>query len=113
MSGGGRSRLAHVVPLDQPDARGLFFVPGGAGHHREHGGRSGRATNTRSGAGTTLILRHNGGEVGRAAIGGTGPVGVTRTDILQVAKGDRIDLALTPEGPDDDDACNGSTTTTR
>ena len=61
-----------------------------------------RKTNT-NGNGVTGILFINGDEVDRATISGSDSGGVTRAVTHNLESGDRIDLALTPNGSDGSD----------
>ncbi len=63
------------------------------------------------GGGTGMILFHNGEEIDRFVIAGgpDGAEGVTRTLAVNLANGDTLDLALTPENLDGSgaDGCDG------
>ena len=69
-----------------------------------------RKENTNCGNGVAGSLHINGKQVDFEAIAGSDGDGVERTYYANVAKDDIIDLALTPEGPDEsnNDGCDGS-----
>jgi hypothetical protein len=54
--------------------------------------------NASGGTGVTGALYVNGKQISVAALAGTNTVGVTRTNYLPIAKGDKIDLILSPVG---------------
>ena len=58
------------------------------------------AQNTNGGAGTTGILYHNGMEILSSTVGGTDAVGLEEMASIDVAVGDFIDVALSPQNVD-------------
>jgi len=68
--------------------------------------------NANGGNGVTGLILHNGVEIDRATIAGTDAVGVERVVCIEIAPGDMIEFAHTPEGINgtDNDGSDGTNT---